>query len=161
MGKREMNAREIHALELIAGLDCQLQRGSTTLQERLRDAGVWQKYRTAMAMLERTLDALYRTIPDKTMRHMVRLLEVGQIVIRPKPMVDARDVQIVQAEDLKILINETIKGNCALCMERGGKVRSCPIRRALAEIAPTEALPEDGSCAYQHVAQGNDYGQYI
>lgn len=70
-------------------------------------------------------------------------------------------MQIVDNDDLKLLINKSIEHECAICMRRGGEVRSCPLRRALMDIAPPEELVKDGSCNYQAVAAGNDLGQYI
>lgn len=172
----EANAKELHQIEYLAGLDARLNGDPDALKKRLKDVpDGWRQYRIAMTAVEKVLDGVYRTLPDKTMHHMAMLHDYGEIVIRPRPVVRADDVQIVGSKELRVLINAAIEGHCAICLKRGGEARSCPMRRALMLIAPPHALIDDASadadkasksapstvCAYQRVAAGNPLGEYI
>lgn len=157
------NAREIHSIEFLAGLDCQLKGGEDTLRERLRlIPNGWRDYRLAVTRLERVLDAIYATLPTRTLVHMQRLCQYGQIIIRPKPAIKLPDdVHIVDADDLRMLINATISAECAMCVKDAAGQKGCKLRKALERIAPTAAVHENGLCAYTDVAAGNEYGKYI
>lgn len=160
---KELNSRELHAVEFLAGLDARLKAGESYLEERLKSTpGAWRDYRLAMTMLEKALVAVYDTVPDKTMHRLMMLVEHGEIVIRPKPAATAGAyVQIIANEDLKVIINRAIEGDCAMCLKSGGEVKACTLRRTLMMVAPPEELANDGMCPYQHVAQGKELGKYI
>ena len=98
----EANAREIHTIEFLAGLDAQLVEGQENLRDRLRMIpNGWKDFRLAVTRTERVLDAIYNTLPTKTLVHMQKLAQHGQIVIRPKPTVKLHDdMQIVCADDV-------------------------------------------------------------
>ena len=157
------NAREIHSIEFLAGLDAQLVQGQETLRDRLKlIPNGWRDYRLAVTRLERVLDAIYATLLTRTLLHMQRLCQCGQIIIRPKPAIRLPDdVQIVNTDDLRMLINAAISAECAMCVNDAAGQKSCKLRKALERIAPTAALKENGLCAYTDVAAGNEYGKYI
>lgn len=159
----EANAREVHALEFLAGLDCQLVASEEHLEARLKSIpDGWRKYRLARKTLEWVLDALYPTFPDKTLIHMQRLCKCGEVVIRPKPMVRMPDdVQIVPTRELKVLINKTISAECAMCLRHGKEVKRCELRKTLNLIAPPDAQRFDGNCPYRDVACSCELGEYI
>lgn len=158
----EATSKEVHAVEFLAGLDCQLFTSQKHLEPRLKlIPGAWQKYRTALAMIERVLTQVYDTLPVKTLKHIEMLGRHGEVIIRPKPAVRCDDVQIVGSSDLKVLINKAIAAECAFCIKRGGDVRGCQMRKTMMNIAPPVEMPKDGSCAYQNVAAGCKYGEYI
>lgn len=161
--KIPMNARELHIFEYITCLDKQLSEGQAILEERLRKIpNCWRNYRLAASSIEKVVDAVYSTLPDKTILHMDGLARHGEVVIRKKPMVPLKDdVQFVLTEDLKVLINTSITAECAMCLRDKHEQKKCTLRRALMEIAPTDALANDGLCPYTHVVAGNDLGDYI
>lgn len=157
------NAREIHSIEFIAGLDAQLKQGQEILKERLqRIPGAWRNFRLAMSCIEKVVDGIYATLPPRTLRHMDKLAACGEIIIRPKPMIKMpNDVQIVLNDDLKLLINTSIASECAVCLKDAKEQKKCALRKALENIAPTAALHEDGLCTYVDVVTGNKLGEYI
>ena len=159
----EANAREIHTIEFLAGLDAQLVEGQENLRERLRRIpNGWRDFRLAVKSTERVLDAVYSTLPTKTLVHMQRLCEVGEIIIRPKPAVKLHDdVQIVGSDDLKLLINAAIASECLMCVKDAREQKKCKLRKTLMNIAPTAAVHKDGLCAYIDVVAGNELGEYI
>lgn len=114
------NARELHNIEFLAGLDRQLYEGQEILKPRLQKIpGAWRDFRLATTLITKLMDKVYATLPPKTLRHMLRLCSNGEIVIRPKPMIriPENDVQIVTNEDLKVLINCCIAAECAMCIK--------------------------------------------
>lgn len=160
---KELNSRELHAVEILAALDVRLRASESCLEERMKSMpGTWRDYRLAMTMLEKALDAVYLTVPDKTMRRFMMLFDHGEIVIRPKPAATAGAyVQIIDNKDFKVILNRAIEGDCAMCLKSGGEAKACPLRRALMTIVPPEELVDDGMCPFQHVAQGNELGKYV
>lgn len=160
---RQANAREIHSVEFLAGLDAQLIEGQETLRERLgMIPGGWRRFRLAVTTVEKLLDDIYGTMPVKTLQHMQRLCQYGQIIIRPKPMVKLGDeVQIVGESELKVIINSCVENECAICVKTLAEQKGCRLRKALMHIAPTAELPRDGHCTYLDVAAGNELGKYI
>ena len=159
----EANAREIHAIEFLAGLDCRLFAAQDVLKPRLEKIpNGWRDFRLATTTTERLLNAVYDTLPDKTLRHMNKLCQYGEVVIRPKPMVKLQDdVQIVDTGDLRTLINAVIGHECAMCVKDAREQKGCKLRKALHHIAPTAELDKDGLCTYIDVAAGNELGRYI
>jgi len=158
---KEPNAREVHAVEFIAGLDQQLVFNEKFLEERLKEAGLWRWYRIAMSAVEKVIDGLYATLPQKTMKHMQRLNECGEIVIRPKGAIKYDDVQIVQTDDLRVLINTALMGECVMCVKDRAEQKGCKFRKSMARIVPANKLPKDGTCPYLDVVVRGKYGEYI
>lgn len=113
------NARELHNIELIAGLDARLIAGEKALEPRLRQIpGAWRNWRLAASCIGKVLDGIYATLPERTLLHMEKLCKCGEAIIRPKPMIKMpNDVQIVLNDDLKLLINTTISAECAMCLK--------------------------------------------
>ena len=157
------NAWELHNIEFLAGLDAQLIQGQKVLEPRLRQIpGAWRNFRLAVSCVEKVMEGVYDTLPPRTLQHMDKLARFGQIVIRPRPLIKMPDdVQIVLNDDLKLLINTAISAECAMCLKDAHGQKKCKLRRALENIAPTEAVHKNGLCAYTDVAAGNPLGEYI
>lgn len=157
------NARVLHIIEFVAGLHAQTAQGEEILKERLQAIpGGWRDYRTASSRLAKILDNIYATLPTKTLRHMDRLCQCGEVVIRPKPMIKMPDdVQIMMTEDLHFLINRVIAAECAMCVKGLPEQKGCKLRKVLENIAPTAAVHRNGLCAYIDVVTGNGLGEYI
>lgn len=159
----EPNSREVHAIEFLAGLDNQLASNQDALRPRLEKIpNGWRDYRLAVTRTEKVLDAVYETLPDKTLRHMERLCLHGEVVIRPKPLIKMPDdVQIVPTEDLRMLINSAMQSECAICVKDCREQKKCRLRKALSTIAPANNVTADGLCPYTNVVAKCEYGQYI
>lgn len=157
------NAREVHMIEFISCLEDQVHNAQDVLKDRLKTVpDAWRNYRLALTSLSKAVDAIYKTLPPKTMRHMQRMNDHGQVVIRPKPLVPLHDdVRIVLSDDLMTLVNTAITVECAMCVKNKHEQKKCPLHKAMIDIAPPEALANDGLCPYTHVVLGNDLGDYI
>ena len=157
------NARELHIIEFVAGLHAKVKQGEEILRDRLGVIpGGWRDWRTASGRIQKVLDGIYQTMPTKTLKHMQRLCDCGEVVIRPKPMIKMPDdVQIVLKDDLKLMINRVISAECAMCVKDGREQKKCALRKALENIAPTAAVHKNGLCAYVDVATMNELGEYI
>lgn len=157
------NAREIHIIEFLAGLDAQLMQGQEILRDRLALVpDGWRKFRLAVTTTEKVLDGIYETLPLKTLKHMDRLCQCGQVIIRPKPLVKLPDdVQIVPADDLRLIINMIVAQECAMCLKSPPEQKGCKLRKALEIIAPTAEVYRNGLCSYVDVAAAHKLGEYI
>lgn len=157
----DCGARELHTIEFIAGLDCQLAKGEQYLEPRLRSIpDLWRQYRIAMKAIEKVLDGIYRSIPLKTLKHMRNLCAYGEVIIKPKGPVNVHDVQIVPTPELKLLINTAIENECAVCVKDQREQKGCKLRKAMMLIAPPLEVNRD-YCNYRDVAAENELGKYI
>ena len=159
----DANAREIHNIEFLAGLDAQLIQGQEILRDRLAlIPNGWRNFRLAVTTTQKILDAIYETLPLKTLRHMDRLCSCGEVVIRPKPAIRLPDdVQIIMKDDLRLLINTVVAAECAVCLKAPPEQKGCKLRKALQNIAPTAEVYRNGLCSYVDVAAAHKLGEYI
>lgn len=157
------NAREVHVIEYLAGLDKQLANAETILKDRLKTIpNGWRDFRLARTRVEKVLDSVYKTLPIKNLYHMQKVLGFGEVIIRPKPAIKMPDdVQILLKDDLKYLLNVAISAECAVCLKDAKQQKKCKLRSALSTIAQPAVLKNDGLCPYTHVAEQNEYGRYI
>lgn len=157
------NAREVHIIEFIAGLDVQLTDGCEILKDRLNlIPNGWRNFRLAQATVSRLMDKIYETLPDKTLRHMARLCANGEIVIRPKAVIPRLDdAQIVLNEDLRVLVNHAMAAECAMCLKDPREQKKCELRRAMENVAPTAEIHKNGLCSYVDVAAAHGLGDYF
>lgn len=157
----ECGARELHIVEFITGLDCQLAMGEKHLEARLKSVpDLWRQYRIARKAVEKVIDGIYKSVPIKTLKHMQNLCKYGEVIIRPRGAVKVNDVQIVPSEELKVLINHVIENECAMCVKDQREQKGCQLRKALMLIAPPAEVNRKG-CNYRDVAAENNLGEYI
>ncbi len=157
------NGREIRVIEYLAGLDKRLIDGEQLLEARLKSIpNAWRDFRLARTKVEKVLDGIYDTLPEKTMVHMARLSAFGETIIRPKPAIKMLDdVLILMKDDVKYLINVAIAAECAVCLKDKREQKKCKLRGALSTVAYPAVVKNDGLCPYTHVAEQNEYGRYI
>lgn len=160
---KEMCSRELHYTEFIAGLDAQLANGMPYLEERLKSIpDAWRQFRIAQTATDKLIRGLYQSMPDKQLNHMIRLIEFGEVVIRPKPVCKLpEDVQIVQTADLKLLINAAMSGECAVCIKEPHLQKRCKLYKAMMNICPPKELKHNGLCPYVEIAAASELGKYI
>lgn len=159
-----VNAYELHAIEYLAALDAQLIDEQKHLEKRLKSIpNGWRDFRCAAAIVQRVLDAVYETVPDKTLLHMQRLAAHGEVLVRVKPMVKPinDDMQIITNDDLKYLINTCMSSECAMCLKNAQEQKKCKLRKAMENNAVSNKIPGNGLCPYADVAAQSDLGDYI
>lgn len=160
---KELTSREMRALEVIAGLDNRLVNDARYLEERLKEIpDMWRQFRIAQTAIEKVIVALYANVPTKTLLHMRKLQENGEIVFRPKSPLNKRtDVQIVLTTDLKHLINTAMADNCAMCLRTDKDIKKCELRKVLMNVAPFAEKSKTGSCEYVNIATNHELGDYV
>lgn len=160
---KEANGREVKVIEFLAALHAQLLEGQECLEPRLR--GIpdgWRRYKVALANVDWVLSRIYETLPVRTLRHMQRICEIGEIRIRPRPAIPLPDdVQIAPNDDLRTLINAAMAADCAICLKPANEQRGCKLRRALMRIVPPAELGGGSACEYAEAARQSDLGEYI
>lgn len=159
----DASGKEIKNIEFLAGLDAQLIQGQEILKDRLAlIPNGWRNFRLAVTTTQKVLDGIYETLPVKILRHMDRLCQCGHVIIRPRPMIKMPDdVQIVMSDDLRMLINTAMMHECAMCLKAPPEQKSCKLRKALQNIAPTEKIHHNGLCSYTDVVTAHKLGNYI
>ena len=158
---KEPGPRELHAIEFILGLHAQILINEPVLEARLRlIPNGWRNYRLIRRLIDDIVDGLYATMPVKTVKRIIRLLDCGEIIIRPKPVIPVPNMQIVEANDIEMIINTVLRTECSLCVKDAKEARKCALRKAMMQITPAESLHRISVCPYRDVildCDGNDY----
>lgn len=160
--RKDANAYEVSALLYLGALDGRLKADGEALKKRLKDIpDAWRQYRIAQVATEKALGALYDSLPEKTLRHLDRVLKNSVIQIKPKGITPPKSSVIVDEDILCLLINETMASRCAICLASPAEERACPIRKALTVIAAPDEYPNNGRCPYAEVTKQHELGGYI
>ena len=158
---KEANSKEMHGIEVLAALDCQLSQYEKHLKERLQSVpSAWQQFRMGKAGVANAVNAVYGTLPVKSLVHMQRLCEHGEVIIRQRGAVKTDDVQFVPTDGLKLLVNIAMENECAICMKDRTGQRKCELRKALMLMVPPDRVTQS-KCAYQSIVSTNALGDYI
>ena len=127
------------------------------LEERAKAAGptVWRDIRCAAALVEKSTEALMKTVPASKLEWFAKTLREGHIrVDMPGPV--RRDGYVVISDrDAAALTEAAMRTECAMCTRTGSDVRSCPIRRALLVCAAPDIVEDEGmlsGCEYERYA---------
>lgn len=157
---REASSREMHEIELVAALDARLAAGGQYLQPRLRSIpNGWRDYRMIASRVGRLIEALYQTLPNSQLRHMVTLAQYGEAVVRVKGPAD-KPMQAVLLSDLEVLIDTLMGAHCSMCLKDGPDVKRCQLRKAMMNIA-TPPNVQTAMCPFSQVALENHDGNYV
>ena len=77
---------ELHIIEYLMALDAQLNGHQDALRERLRLVpNGWRQWRLSTSATRSLLQAVYDTLPDKTLLYIDRLRAQGEVVVRFRP----------------------------------------------------------------------------
>lgn len=160
-GRYEATSREVQTIEFLAGLECQLRRGEQNLEERIKlTPRNWQLFKSAQGMITRVLDGVYDTLPKKVLKHMLKLSESGEVVVRPRP-IRPDYVQILQNEDIKFMVNMILKDECAMCDKyKHHEWKPCQLRKLLMRVAPPSEFKKNDMCPFMYVVSECAYGDY-
>lgn len=149
---QEPGPRELHAIEFILGLHAQILLNEKVLESRLRlIPNAWRNYRLIMRLIDDIVNGLYATLPDKTVKRIIRLLDCGEIIIRPRPVIPVPNMQIVEANDLEMIINTVLHTECSLCVRSAREAQKCALRKSMMRITPAESTHKISVCPYQDV----------
>lgn len=159
---KDISGPELRAIEFLAALDARLTDYSKPLEERLRKTkDGWRNYRVAVACMEKAIDAVYESVDNETRQHMRRLVGTSEVIIRPTARAAEVNLQTIDENHLKVLVNTSMSAECAMCLKEGTDVRKCALRKALLFAAPPSRIPDNGRCPYAEVALCHDLGKYM
>lgn len=157
----DMNREELKRFELVACLDAQLMGAEKTMEPRLRTIpNGWRDYRMVMTRLGQLVEAIYQTMPDKAVKHMVNLLRHGEAIVRIKPIDSGHYLQPIDVRDLRVLVNLAVEAECFGCSKGRAEIKGCELRKVLMVATP----PSDvnlGECPYRYVADNYPVGKYL
>lgn len=161
--KREVTSREMRAIEVIAGLNNRLNKDEKHLETRLKlIPDMWRRYRIAKSAIDKVIDGIYENVPMSVLLHMRKLQDNSELVFRPKSPLNSRtDVHVVLATDLKYLINDAMRQNCAMCLKTDREIKHCELRKVLMNVAPFQERSHTALCEYVHEAIKHDLGEYV
>ena len=161
--RKAPNSNEKRAIMYVASFDARLGLDCMCLEKRLKSIpDLWRQYRIAMAAIDKVVDGLYETMPPESLLSIRRMCDNSNVILQPKNAIDrTSDVEVAHTDDLRVLVNETMKANCAMCLKEGAEIRKCHIRKALTNIAAPTEFKSGNMCDYAYVAANNNLGEYI
>lgn len=159
---KDINGKELRAIEFLAAFDARLNEFNDALEERLRKTpDGWRNYRLARTCAEKAIDAVYASVDDETRFHMRNIADSSEVIIRPVKRAVEAEMQLVDSNMLKVLVNTSMSAECSICIKEGSDIRKCPLRKSLMFIAPPSRIPNNGKCPYSEIALCHDLGTYM
>lgn len=154
--------KELKCVEYMVAMESRVMEVGDALRDRLRlIPHGWRQFRLLVSVLDRLMAAIYETIPNKGRMYLQNIVEHGEVLIRFVPVSRNPEWKLVKDEDLAVLVNLAMAGECAICMKQGREAKKCKLRRALEDIAPPGEGNPAGGCGYMNVVLGCEIGHYI
>lgn len=158
---RPLNGNEQRVLEYLAAMDAKIIESGEALRPRLNQIpNGWRQWRLMASTVGKLLEDIYGTLPMKNLRHMANICNYGEVLVRMRPAVRVPDYLLVNENDLRLVINKAMAGECAICVRQGKEIDRCPMRRAMLNIAPPMD-ESDTDCGYRDVAMQSELGEYV
>lgn len=148
--KVPLNSSEMSAFEMVYALHAKMVE-SDVMEERMRKAGVWRRYRQAMGLMDKVLLKLIMTLPLKSQRHMENVRTGYEVQIKPKPVIGRTHCdQVIAIKDLEVLCLAAMDSRCRVCLNSERESKNCDLRGILMNYAPMHEWDTDsgGLCEY-------------
>lgn len=128
--------------------------GGETLEARLRMIpGAWQRWRTAVGMLGRALDALFVTMPPDQCAKVNQMAKHGQVDIHlPRAVSVGGENMIVSVANFTAIMEAALDGQCRVCFKSGGEAKRCALFKALEVEAAPRTWETVSGCVYRDIA---------
>ena len=153
--KPRANGEELSIIILMYLLYCSARNKSgSVLERRLRRIpGAWQRWRTAVGMLGRAMDAIFATLPGDQCARVNDMANHGQVDIHlPRAADMGGDRMIIGTANFITIMEAALEGTCKLCFLRGAQTRTCALCRALVEEAAPKTWETVSGCVYRDIA---------
>lgn len=148
-----VNGREMRSIEFLHAFERELETAEKTLEQRLRSIpDGWRRFRLVRTQTKYVLNAVYDTMPSAKIWALIRRVETGELVMRPKAVTKMPDEMIVRADDVSLICEAVIEHECSLCVKAGKEIKCCPLRQAMQRMATPYDVPRSGCeyAAYSH-----------
>lgn len=157
-----LSGKELKCVEYLVAMESRVLEVGDAMRERLKKIpNGWRQFRLLVSTLDRLMPEVYDTVPNKTRMYLKNIMENGEVLIRFIPVSRNPEWKLVKDEDLAVLINLAMAGECAICMKQGREAKKCKLRGALENIAPPNNGHPAGGCGYMNVVLGCEIGQYV
>lgn len=157
-----LSGKELKCVEYLVAMESRVLEVGDAMRERLKKIpNGWRQFRLLVSTLDRLMPEVYDTVPNKTRMYLKNIMENGEVLIRFIPVSRNPEWKLVKDEDLAVLINLAMAGECAICMKQGREAKKCKLRGALENIAPPREGHPAGGCGYMNMVLGCDIGHYV
>lgn len=157
--KAPAKGRELQSIEMYAFFQAAIHQHEPGLMERLKTCpNAWRDYRLLETIADRVLDAIYASLPNKTMARIVAGSNNLELRVAPKSVNRARDYIMVEYEDFRHIVKGLADGTCGICLGEQETAKGCPMRKLLAEYLPPDDGQPFGSCPYAGTSLGKAVG---
>lgn len=148
-----VNGREMRSIEFLHAFERELETAEKTMEQRLRAIpDGWRRFRLVRTQTRYILNAVYDTMPATKLWALMRTVETGELIMRPKPITKMPNEMIVRADDVSLICEAVIEHECSLCVKAGKEIKCCPLRQAMQRMATPYDVPRSGCeyAAYSH-----------
>ena len=149
-GKRPLTSHEWVALKCMWAACSVLKDDHEKLKERLQACvpGGWRDIRLATTKLDKLLDEILGTIPQKKLRSIASEMANTELRIITKGPQTDRNIVHLEDREIAELVNLLIYRECMLCEKTDKLGKRCPIYKAVTNCLHYD-LPDvdDGHCA--------------
>lgn len=152
-GRPDLNRREKHGMEIIMACASEMHKTAPMLKERLtmKNPYGYRLFKMALGLLDKALGLIYETTPIRQLQQMRTICLSGAVTLNTSPALTPPGYTAVKASDMNVLCGAAVNEKCALCMEEGGKVSQCELRKTLMTVWPPKEIPKYRPCPYQGV----------
>ena len=120
-------------------------------KDRLKKLGTtWRDAKLLMTLVDKVQIAMLDTVPDKQFEQYVTLARKGRLRVDLPGPVHEKTYSFVSNDDLGVLTEYALRGECSMCMLSGKEARDCPLRQALLPVGPPEKVEKDYSCGCEY-----------
>lgn len=125
-----MSGNEKREIELLIALHESTDQGKV-LEKRMRDAGVWQLYRTAKGSLDKVVAGLCRTMPDKQLRNLTHYLSHAEVTVKLPSVSKSPSYTHLHKDEVVFLLDKIMNAECKYCMLEGKEIDKCQLKKVL------------------------------
>lgn len=160
--KMDCGAKELETIRLSLAYASLMVEGLDSIRERLEMfPGAVKRWKTAATHMNAINHQILSSVPDKTYNRLRKEKDTHAWHFTPIS-VDTKFYSRILNSDIKVVTDQVIADNCALCLKERNEWRGCELRKAMMHICPPGEIDRKSpDCPYQTIARNCEYGDYM
>jgi hypothetical protein len=147
----DANSYEMQAILYATMLQMHIPDVKVKVEKRLRKIpNGWRDMCLVSSLLNRLLEAIYRTMTPTQLNQVRRMLKDNELRIQRRPVTQSEESESISVSlaDVVYLASATIDSQCSMCLKDRQEQKGCKLRKRLMGICPPKEIPENGNCPY-------------
>lgn len=166
-GRFHFSEREYYATRELFGIVSTFNKCSGELERRVREIpGGWRDLKLIMAVSEKLLGGILRTVPKKKLAIIRKELTNTEVLVRvrndiaPTVQTGTDGFTYVSQRALERITQRVVDFECFCCQKQGAEAKHCQLRRDIeATYMFDYPCPAKKDCPFQGAALGGEYGE--